>query len=58
VFNVRMGDREAQGCDVLHTDENGLIDEFTGMVRPLSAAIAEAMKVQLEAAQRELGVKP
>jgi hypothetical protein len=44
---------------LLHTDEKGLIDEFTVMVRPLSAALAlaEARKVQLESAQRELGVK-
>jgi hypothetical protein len=55
VFNTRIFDREAQGCDFLHTDENGLIDEFTVMVRPLSAALAlaEAMKVQLEAAPRD-----
>ncbi len=59
VFRARVGDRELQGCDVLHTDENGLIDEFSVMVRPLSAALAlaEAMKTQLEVAQRELGVE-
>jgi SnoaL-like domain len=58
VFKARIGDREVHGCDFLHTDENGLIDELSVMVRPLSAALAlaEAMKVQLEAAQRELGV--
>ena len=53
VFRARIGDREVQGCDFLHTDENGLIDELSVMVRPLSGALAlaEAMKVQLEAAQ-------
>jgi hypothetical protein len=58
VFKARIGDREVHGCDFLHTDENGLIDELSVMVRPLSAALAlaEAMKLQLEAAQRELGV--
>jgi hypothetical protein len=57
VFKARVGDREVHGCDFLHTDENGLIDELSVMVRPLSAALAlaEAMKVQLAAAQRELG---
>jgi hypothetical protein len=57
VFKARIGDREVQGCDFLHTDESGLIDELSVMVRPLSAALAlaEAMKVQLAAAQRELG---
>jgi len=53
VFRARIGDREVHGCDFLHTDENGLIDELSVMVRPLSGALAlaEAMKVQLEAAQ-------
>src|ERR1700676_1711187 len=53
VFRARVGDREVHGCDFLHTDENGLIDEFSVMVRPLSGALAlaEAMRVQLEAAQ-------
>jgi hypothetical protein len=60
VFKARIGDREIQGCDFLHTDENGLIDDFTVMVRPLSGALAlaEAMKAQLEAAQREPGAAP
>jgi hypothetical protein len=53
VFKARIGDREVHGCDFLHTDENGLIDELSVMVRPLSGALAlaEAMKLQLEAAQ-------
>ncbi len=56
VFNARVGDRELHGCDFLHTNESGLIDDFSVMVRPLSAALAlaEAMKVELEAAQRAL----
>jgi limonene-1,2-epoxide hydrolase len=60
VFKARIGDREIQGCDFLHTDENGLIDDFTVMVRPLSGALAlaEAMKAQLDAAQREPGAAP
>ncbi len=59
VFNACIGDRELEGCDFLHTDESGLIDDFSVMVRPLSAALAlaEAMKVQLEVARRELSVK-
>jgi hypothetical protein len=49
VFRARIGDREVEGCDFLHTDDDGLIDEFFVMVRPLSAAIAlaEAMQSQL-----------
>jgi len=59
VFNARIGDRELEGCDFLHTNEDGLIDDFCVMVRPLSGALAlaEAMKAQLEAAQRELSTE-
>ena len=59
LFRARVGDRELQGCDFLHTNERGLIDEMCVMVRPLSGvlALAEAMKAQLELAQRELGVE-
>ena len=42
VFKARVGEREIHGCDFLHTDEHGLIDDFTVMVRPLSAALALA----------------
>ncbi len=51
VFRAKVGDREVHGCDFLHTDDDGLIDDFTVMVRPLSGALAlaEAMKAQLEA---------
>jgi hypothetical protein len=52
VFRARVGDREVQGCDFLHTRSDGLVDELTVMVRPLSGALAlaEAMRAQLEAA--------
>jgi hypothetical protein len=57
LFNARVGDRELQGCDLLHTGRDGLIDEFTVMIRPLSAALAfaEAMKAEIPAVERELG---
>ena len=53
VFRARVGDREVEGCDFLHTNEDGLIDEFVVMVRPLSGAhaLADAMQAQLAAAQ-------
>jgi len=53
VFRARVGDRQIEGCDFLHLDENGSIDEFVVMVRPLSGALAlaDAMKAQLEAAE-------
>ena len=49
VFEARVGDREAQGLDLLRFDADGLIDDFTVMVRPLSAALAlrDAMGRQL-----------
>ncbi|MFF5522938.1 nuclear transport factor 2 family protein [Streptomyces coeruleorubidus] len=50
VFTARVGDREINGCDFIHVDEDGLIDELTVMVRPLSAAqaLAAAMGAQFE----------
>jgi SnoaL-like domain len=53
VFRGRIGDREVEGCDFLHTSGDGLIDEFYVMVRPLSGAmaLAEAMKDQLALAE-------
>ncbi|HLI32975.1 MAG TPA: nuclear transport factor 2 family protein [Solirubrobacteraceae bacterium] len=50
LFEARVGDRELQGCDFLHTNAAGLIDELMVIVRPLTAALALA-----EAMQRELG---
>jgi len=59
LFRARVGDRELQGCDFLHTGPDGLIDEFTVMVRPRSAmlALGEAMNAEVLAVQRELGVQ-
>ncbi|MFC4044542.1 nuclear transport factor 2 family protein [Dactylosporangium siamense] len=55
VFEARIGDVTVEGCDFLHLDERGLIDELTVMVRPLSAAqaLAAAMAGQFEQIQRE-----
>ena len=49
VFRARVGDREVEGCDFLHVNDDGLIDELYVMVRPLSAAmaLAEGMGRQL-----------
>jgi ketosteroid isomerase-like protein len=49
VFQARVGDREIDGCDFLHLDEHGSIDELVVMVRPLSGtlALAEGMRAQL-----------
>jgi hypothetical protein len=50
VFRARVGDREVEGCDFIHVNDEGLIDEFYVMFRPLSGllALAEAMKRQLD----------
>jgi len=55
VFTATVDGKKLQGCDFLHFDENGLIDDFTVMVRPLSAAqaLSEAMGAQFEQIARE-----
>ncbi|MEW1825467.1 nuclear transport factor 2 family protein [Streptomyces sp. NPDC088196] len=55
VFAARVGDRELTGCDFIHVDEEGLIDELTVMVRPLSGAQAlqAAMGAQFEQIAKE-----
>jgi hypothetical protein len=49
VFQAHIGDRQIEGCDFLHLDDDGKIDEFYVMVRPLSGALAlaDAMKTRL-----------
>jgi hypothetical protein len=49
VFEGRVGDREVEGCDFIHVNENGLIDELYVMVRPFSGlmALTKAMSRQL-----------
>ncbi|WP_030144767.1 nuclear transport factor 2 family protein [Spirillospora albida] len=58
VFKARVGGREVHGCDFLHFDEDGLIDEFCVMVRPLSGAraLSEAMAARFESVKREAGL--
>lgn len=43
------------GCDFLHFNDEGLIDDFMVMVRPLSGAkaLSEAMGAQFDRIQRE-----
>jgi hypothetical protein len=55
VFTATVSGRQIQGCDFLHFDEDGKIDDFTVMVRPLSAAqaLAEAMGAQFDRIARE-----
>jgi hypothetical protein len=55
VFRTEVGGKEIQGCDFLHLNADGLIDEFTVMVRPLSGAqaLSEAMAAQFEQIKAE-----
>jgi limonene-1,2-epoxide hydrolase len=50
VFTARIGDRQVEGCDFLHENADGLIDEFVVMVRPLTGAhaLAEGMRAHFE----------
>ncbi|MFI5959202.1 nuclear transport factor 2 family protein [Cryptosporangium sp. NPDC051539] len=55
MFTATVDGKALQGCDFLHTNADGLIDELTVMVRPLSAAqaLAEAMNAQFTQIQRD-----
>jgi ketosteroid isomerase-like protein len=55
VFETKVGDVSLNGCDFITTNADGLISEFTVMVRPLKAAqaLAEAMGAQFEQIQAE-----
>lgn len=55
VFETVVSGKKINGCDFLHVDENGLIDDFMVMVRPLSGAtvLSEAMSEQFERIQAE-----
>ncbi|KOV28438.1 membrane protein [Streptomyces sp. XY431] len=48
VFTATVGGKQLQGCDCLHLDEDGRIDELTVMVRPLSGAQALAAAMAAE----------
>ncbi|GAB2462968.1 nuclear transport factor 2 family protein [Streptomyces incanus] len=39
-FTARVGDREVEGCDIIHVDDDGRIGQLTVMIRPLSGAQA------------------
>lgn len=55
VFETTVAGKRITGCDFLHFDADGKIDEFTVMVRPLSGAqaLAEAMAAQFAQIQAE-----
>src|SRR3954469_11891095 len=51
-FSARAGDRELDGIDFLHFDDEGRVDRMAVYVRPMSGvnALAEAMQKKLEEA--------
>ncbi|MFD7408984.1 nuclear transport factor 2 family protein [Streptomyces sp. NPDC059866] len=55
VFTATVSGKQIQGCDFLHVDEDGRIDDLMVMVRPLSAAnaLAAAMGARFEDIARE-----
>jgi hypothetical protein len=50
MFTTLLDGREVNGCDFIHVDAEGKIDDFLVMVRPLSAAtaLAAAMGAQFD----------
>ncbi len=58
VFEARVGDRRVEGADFLHVRDDGLIDDFRVMIRPLSGltAVVEAMAAALPGVMREMGL--
>jgi len=60
IFHAVVAGKQVSGCDFLHVNDEGLIDDFTVMVRPLSAAVAvsEAMGAQFDRVQREAAAAP
>ena len=55
VFETTVAGKKVNGCDFLRFNDEGLIDDFTVMVRPLSGATAlsEAMGAQFDRIQQE-----
>ncbi|HWI75083.1 MAG TPA: nuclear transport factor 2 family protein [Baekduia sp.] len=53
IFRARVGERELEGMDLMRVGRDGLIADFTVMVRPLSGlmALAQALGPKVEAAQ-------
>jgi hypothetical protein len=58
MFRASVSDLEIQGCDFLHTRQDGLIDGITVMLRPLSAVtvFAESTAEEFRKAMARNGV--
>ncbi|HMJ37282.1 MAG TPA: nuclear transport factor 2 family protein [Baekduia sp.] len=57
IFRARVGERELEGMDLVRLGPDGLIEDFTVMIRPLSGlvALAQALGPKVEAAALKAG---
>jgi hypothetical protein len=57
IFRARVGDRDLEGMDLVRIGADGLIDDFTVMIRPLSGlvALAQTLGPKVEAAGLKAG---
>jgi SnoaL-like domain len=57
IFRARVGERQLEGMDLLRIGPDGLIADFTVMIRPLSGlmALAQALGPKVEAAGLKAG---
>jgi SnoaL-like domain len=53
IFRARVGERELEGIDLVRIGADGLIADFTVMIRPMSGliALAQALGPKVEAAE-------
>lgn len=60
VFEATVGDRQLEGADFIHVNDDGLIDDFRVMIRPLKGlqAVVEGMASAIPPAMQKLGVTP
>ncbi|MDO5503518.1 MAG: nuclear transport factor 2 family protein [Actinomycetia bacterium] len=55
VFLAEVDGLELTGCDIIHVNDEGLIDDFMVMVRPMSGlqALASAMAARFDAIKEQ-----
>jgi len=60
VFEATVKGRQLEGVDLLHLDDDGLVDDLRVLVRPLSGlnGLVEAMGEAIPEVMRELGLDP
>lgn len=60
VFEAIVKGKQLEGVDVLHLDDDGLVDDLRVLVRPLSGlnGLVEAMGEAIPEVLRELGLDP